>query len=362
MSDSINKNRVIFLDLLRSVALVLMVLSVTMNHTLSDEYRAMSKYWVNIWYYLDSMIAPLFLLTSGAVFLYLYRTQNKPFAENERVKKGFKRALFLILLGYLIQVPDYRIFTGGVEYTDLQWQELFGVDILQVIGMSVIMTISLLYIAEKVKMRNYIVFGIGAMILISISVLMKYSNLSALLPDAIDAYFTTNGESTYPLFPFGFYFLAGSCIGCFMSTYPEAFIEMKGSSFLMLIGVGLILLSFIGQWGFYILGLNEQITNQVVVSVFRSAGLIILALISVIYVSIILPQIPKIFILIGRNTLLVFVVHIIIIERTFLSVYFQRIYNVWESVVMSFGMLSLMILLVIIVNKLNIKNFSMMRN
>ncbi|GAB1444086.1 hypothetical protein MASR2M39_29320 [Ignavibacteriales bacterium] len=361
MSDSINKNRVIFLDLLRSVALVLMVLSVTMNHTLSDEYRAMGKYWVNIWYYLDSMIAPLFLLTSGAVFLYLYRTQNKPFAENERVKKGFKRALFLILLGYLIQVPDYRIFTGGVEYTDLQWQKLFGVDILQVIGMSVIMTIGLLYIAEKVKMRNYIVFGIGAMILISISVLMKYSNLSALLPDAIDAYFTTNGESTYPLFPFGFYFLAGSCIGCFMSTYPEAFIEMKGSSFLMLIGVGLILLSFIGQWGFYILGLNEQITNQVVVSVFRSAGLIILPLISVIYVSIILPQIPKIFILIGGTHARFCGTHNNHREN-FLSVYFQRIYNVWESVVMSFGMLSLMILLVIIVNKLNIKNFSMMRN
>jgi fucose 4-O-acetylase-like acetyltransferase len=322
----------------------------------------MGKYWVNIWYYLDSMIAPLFLLTSGAVFLYLFKTQNKPFAENERVKRGFKRSLFLILLGYLIQIPDYRIFTGGVVYTDLQWQQLWGVDILQVIGMSVIMTIGLLYIAEKTKLKNYIVFGIGALVLIAVSVVMQYSNLSALFPEAVDAYFTSDSGSKYPLFPFGFYFLAGSCIGCFMSSYPEAFIEMKGSSLIMLIGVGLILLSFIGQWSFYFLGLNEQITNQVVVSVFRSAGLIILALISVVYVSIILPQIPKIFILIGRNTLLVFVVHIVIIERTFLSVYFQRIYNVWESAVMSFGMLSLMILLVLLVNKLNLKNFSMMRN
>ncbi|MBK7868169.1 MAG: DUF1624 domain-containing protein [Ignavibacteriales bacterium] len=362
MSDSINKNRVIFLDLLRSIALLLMVLSVTMNHTLSDEYRAVGKYWTNIWYYLDSMIAPLFLLTSGAVFLYLFKTQNKPFAENERVKKGLKRALFLILLGYLIQVPDYRIFTGGVVYTDYQWQQLWDVNILQVIGASVIMTIGLLYTAEKTKLRNYIVFGVGAVLLITISVLMQYSNVSAMLPDAINAYFTTDGGSKYPLFPFGFYFLAGSCIGCFMSTYPEAFIDLKGSSLIMLIGVGLILLSFIGQWAFYLLGLNEQITNQVVVSVFRSAGLIILALISIVYVSIILPQIPKIFLLIGRNTLLVFVVHTVIIERTFLSVYFQRIYNVWESVLMSLGMLSLMILLVLIVNKLNIKNFSMMRN
>lgn len=362
MSNSINKNRVIFLDLLRSVALLLMVLSVTMNHTLSDEYRVSGEYWINIWYYLDSMIAPLFLMTSGAVFLYLFKTQNKPFAENARVKKGLKRAFFLILLGYLIQVPDYRIFTGGVVYTDYQWQQLWAVDILQVIGASVVITIGLLYIVEKMKLKNYIIFGIGAVLLICISVLMQYSDIPKMLPDAINAYFTTDGGSKYPLFPFGFYFIAGSCIGCFMSTYPEAFIDLKGSSLIMLIGVGLILLSFIGQWAFYLIGLNEQITNQVVVSVFRSAGLIILALLSVVYVSIVLPQIPKIFILMGRNTLLVFVVHIIIIERTFLSVYFQRIYNVWESAVMSLGMLAFMILLVLIVNRLNIKNFSMMRN
>lgn len=361
MSESLNKNRVIFLDLLRAAAILLLLFSVNIEHTLGEEYRKGGTVLLQGWVYLNSVVIPLFIFTSGTLFMYLYKTQNLPFRENEMVKRGLKRGITLLTIGYALQLPWYRWLSAGGEVVPAGWDSFVIVDILQLLGMSMLLMVLLLFISEKSGLKNYQLFGLAALILLASGLLFEHSGIAEKLPPALQAWFTQVGGSKYPLFHFGFYFLAGNCAGCFIYNHPEAFESVQNARMLLVAGVGLIAISFLGELLLTSLGINERIADKVVIKVFRKTGLIILGLIVVIHTSIVLKENPKIFILLARNTLLLYVVNVVLIERTPLKEYFMKIYGPVESIVMAAGMTAFMVLFVIIYNKLNFKNFSMMR-
>ncbi len=361
MSESLNKNRVIFLDLLRAAAILLLLFSVNIEHTLGEEYRKGGTVLLQGWVYLNSVVIPLFIFTSGTLFMYLYKTQNLPFRENEMVKRGLKRGITLLTIGYALQLPWYRWLSAGGEVVPAGWDSFVIVDILQLLGMSMLLMVLLLFISEKSGLKNYQLFGLAALVLLASGLLFEHSGIAEKLPPALQAWFTQVGGSKYPLFHFGFYFLAGNCAGCFIYNHPEAFESVQNARMLLVAGVGLIAISFLGELLLTSLGINERIADKVVIKVFRKTGLIILGLIVVIHTSIVLKENPKIFILLARNTLLLYVVNVVLIERTPLKEYFMKIYGPVESIVMAAGMTAFMVLFVIIYNKLNFKNFSMMR-
>jgi len=361
MSESLNKNRVIFLDLLRAAAILLLLFSVNIEHTLGEEYRKGGTVLLQGWVYLNSVVIPLFIFTSGTLFMYLYKTQNLPFRENEMVKRGLKRGITLLTIGYALQLPWYRWLSAGGEVVPAGWDSFVIVDILQLLGMSMLLMVLLLFISEKSGLKNYQLFGLAALVLLASGLLFEHSGIAEKLPPALQAWFTQVGGAKYPLFHFGFYFLAGNCAGCFIYNHPEAFESVQNARMLLVAGVGLIAISFLGELLLTSLGINERIADKVVIKVFRKTGLIILGLIVVIHTSIVLKENPKIFILLARNTLLLYVVNVVLIERTPLKEYFMKIYGPVESIVMAAGMTAFMVLFVIIYNKLNFKNFSMMR-
>jgi len=104
------KHRVIFIDLLRAIAVLQMVQGHTIHVFLSQDLRTTELPVYAVWYFLRGMTAPIFMFTAGTEFTYLFRSVHKPFGKNYRVKKGIKRALLLIFLGYVLKYQSWTIF------------------------------------------------------------------------------------------------------------------------------------------------------------------------------------------------------------------------------------------------------------
>jgi len=361
MSESLNKNRVIFLDLLRAAAILLLIFTVNYEHTLAPENRHGGSVILQAWVYLNSVTIPFFIFTSGTLFMYLYKTQERPFRENEMVRRGLKRGFTLLVIGYALQLPWYRWIAVGSDFVPAGWDSFYYVEILQVLGISMLLMVLLLYITEKLKLKNWQTFSIAGLILLASGLIFEHSGIAHEMPPALKAWFTQVGGSKFPLFHFGFYFLVGNCTGCFIYNHPTAFDSVNNARMLLVAGVGLIAASLLGELIMNSLGVDDRIANKIVIKVFRKSGLIILGIIAVIRAAIKLKENPKVFILLARNTLLLYVVNVLLIERTPLRHYFMNVYSPLESLIMAAGMTAFMVVFVIVYNKLEFKNFSMMR-
>lgn len=132
--------RLKFIDMARSVAILLMLEGHFINLTLRDESRLPGHWGYETWNFLRGAAAPLFFTVAGLVFVYLLtRNPKHGFFENQRVKKGLWRALVLLFWGYALQVVVWNIpayFRDGAP----TWLSAFHV--LQCIGIGLVLLIA----------------------------------------------------------------------------------------------------------------------------------------------------------------------------------------------------------------------------
>ena len=150
---AVSKSRIIFIDLIRAFAVLQMVQGHTINVLLEDTSRNPDFPIYALWHFMRGMTAPIFMFTAGTVFTYLFCSVKKPFNVNPRVKKGIKRGLLLITIGYILRYPTSSIvdFSGVSE---ISWKIFFAVDVLHLIGISLLAVLFLLFVSEKFKLNN----------------------------------------------------------------------------------------------------------------------------------------------------------------------------------------------------------------
>ena len=113
----VKRPRLYFIDIARSFAILLMLEGHFIDHTLGEQFRSPDPHFVNpdflvydIWHIIRGYTSPMFLTMTGMVFVYLlYGSNEKPFRENKRITKGFKRVLELLFWGYLLNPRSFHI-------------------------------------------------------------------------------------------------------------------------------------------------------------------------------------------------------------------------------------------------------------
>ena len=89
-------------------------------------------------------------------------------------------------------------------------------------------------------------------------------------------------------------------------------------------------------------------------------GFVIMLNAIVSYISLSIETIPKFLILIGRNTLLIYIVHLMILYGSAwnpgLALLFEKSLNVWHTVLTAVAMLLTMTVMVLLINRFKIKN------
>ncbi|HRF38137.1 MAG TPA: heparan-alpha-glucosaminide N-acetyltransferase domain-containing protein, partial [Saprospiraceae bacterium] len=101
------KIRLHFLDALRAFAILMMLQGHFVDTLLAPEYRDLNSPIFNAWTFMRGLTAPVFFTVTGIVFVFLLLKENKPLKEHVRVRKGIRRAFFLLALGYLLKWNVY---------------------------------------------------------------------------------------------------------------------------------------------------------------------------------------------------------------------------------------------------------------
>jgi hypothetical protein len=299
------------------------------------------------------------MFTAGIVFTYLFRLVQKPFNENPRVNKGIKRGLLLIFLGYLIRYPTWTVFDFS-QVSEYSMGVFLVVDVLQLIGFGLLTLFVLLYLSEKFKLNDYLTFTVTALVIFLVSPTFFKIDWNSFLPQAIAGYFYTGTGSLFPFFPWAGYVIAGGVLGAYLAKHPLVFKSSKFSLWLTVIGFALIGVSFVIDYLSALKG-NEAVVNSATTSlIFFRLGFVLVLNAIVSYISLKVSSLPKIIILIGRNTLMIYVVHLLILYGSAwnpgLYGWIGKTFNGVQATISAVVMFGLMILMVLLFDKFKIKN------
>ncbi len=308
-----NKNRILYIDLIRAYAILMMVQGHTIDLTIDPVFRDPSNIIYFIWDFLRGTTAPIFFFSSGTIFSYLFRRAAVKNEALTRMKKGVKRGATLILLGYLIVFRPEAWFSIPLNWVEYPYQ--FAVSVLQCIGFGLLFLSIILYMLKNV--HQYI--NIGILILLASCFFLFYPDIESsewvanlVLP--IKAYFYLTKGTFFPLVPWLGYMFYGAALGLVLHTKEGVH---KSRYFIIgFLTTGLIGHFFNNEIFTFLYSIiswdNIQFLTEVDNLYYRlSHVLIFVGIFSII--SYAEKYIPKLVYLIGRNTLLIYIAQSLIL-------------------------------------------------
>ncbi len=104
------KVRLKFIDMARSIAILLMLEGHFVDDSLALFYRDPSHPAYATWAFIRGFTAPVFLVVTGLIFVYLLlKKREEGYFKNIRVRKGFKRVIELFFWGYMVQSYAFHV-------------------------------------------------------------------------------------------------------------------------------------------------------------------------------------------------------------------------------------------------------------
>jgi uncharacterized membrane protein len=130
------KSRILFLDMMRFLALFMMIQGHTVYAMLDKEIREGNSTGIYIWTFFRGYTAPFFMVIAGAVFTFLLIQQNKvQVTQNNRIRKGITRVITLFFWGYLLRFPIHALWSRISQGTT---DVAMAVDVLHIIGLGLL--------------------------------------------------------------------------------------------------------------------------------------------------------------------------------------------------------------------------------
>jgi len=231
MEEIKRQSRVQFIDFGRSVAICMMLQGhfISMSYVNYDFYMAeifknghSSNLLFNAWGFMRGLTAPLFFTISGTVFSFLLHQQLRKsdpvqFWQLRRVKKGVKRGLMLLLIGYLIQINFKYIsyyLHGNIN------PHFYTFHVLQCIGLSILFLILATYLGFKLKISCHWLYAILGISLFSGTFFIR--STEDYLPYHFPVFIQNmiqGPETEFSIFPWmGFVFIGGT-FGSILARY-----------------------------------------------------------------------------------------------------------------------------------------------
>jgi uncharacterized membrane protein len=191
-------HRVIFIDLARALAVVLMVSGHTSSALLANAYR--TGEWFDVWVFQRGLTSALFLLLSGFAFS-IATTRHWPshLRLSGALLKRLRRFGLFVVLGYALHFPVPH-FAELAAATDEQWRSFLAVDVLQLIGVTFIAIQALVLIV-----RSRHVFMVTALVLAAVMIGVAPAvwrvDWPQILPLAVASYMSPSTGSQFPYSP-----------------------------------------------------------------------------------------------------------------------------------------------------------------
>lgn len=404
--------RILFLDLMRVLALFMMIQGHTTYDFLDLSIREGHTPGINLWTSLRGYTAPFFMMVSGAVFTFLMLSQERPDGSNPRVKAGAQRIVTLLFWGYLLNFPIYvigKIFTkegldqflsvgigetfltifgislalflfksltaekdsarkgilkklfreGALKHTNFrealfnkeffrteelkkrlfssffygvlisvpfliisnlltieEKQRALRVDVLHIIAIGLLTIMFVYFISRHIRWLMALIYFALLIVIVSLFPILHNVDLAE-LPIFVAPYLNDFGtKSMFPLTPWLAYMFAGGLMGTWLSfeVKKENFEKVIGFK-LAAIGVGFLLLSKLGDaFEVYLYG-KSYFWHDSPNLIYHRFGIVMCVGSFMAFLSLVVKDLPKFMKQMSRNTLWLYIGHLIIIYQ-----------------------------------------------
>ena len=164
---------------------------------LADTYRDLSSPIFATWSFMRGMTAPIFFTASGLIFVFLLLKDGRPLKENFRVKKGIRRGLFLVALGYLLKWNVFAVLVFQF------YNSFITLDVLHNIGIAILALIGAYALSQKLQWSFPVLLGVGGLGVFFLYPMVSNADWS-FLPLFLQNYLTmANGSVFTPIPWFG---------------------------------------------------------------------------------------------------------------------------------------------------------------
>jgi hypothetical protein len=340
MSESVTtapekRPRLKFIDMSRSLAILLMLEGHFTGAALANEYRKDDYLLYKIWHNIHGLTSPLFFTVTGVIFVYLLSVNNTlSYFHNSRVKKGFKRVLELLFWGYFIQLSLWSIIQSFYYGSKFHLEWFYAFHVLQSIGIGIFF---LLVIYGLFKWINkgalhwyYLVSGL--LLFVGYSSMKNYIQLDEqAIAEGLQKgpkYFPNNAPpfiqnmfygkfSDFSFLRYSGYTILGGMLGSIIRTYENKTKEWWfGTTFFV---AGIIISIFIQpifrnidnftEW----IGITEKGFYELNATAFIRYGQVVSVLGIFMLIDKYVDVKAKLYLKLGQNTLPIYVVHVIIL-------------------------------------------------
>ena len=233
-----NNLRLYFIDAIRAWAILMMLQGHFVDGLLDNAFRDNSNTVFSVWKYFRGVTAPVFFTVSGFIFTYLLIKGDKIGFNNPRVKKGVKRGLQLLAIGYLLRLNFFGLLNGQI------YGSFYLVDVLHCIGLSILGIIGIYLLT--ISRNKYLFPGVLLAVTLVLFVLepnyKQYAHVY--MPELLANYLTKANGSVFTIIPwFGY-----ATIGAFMSVLFHRFQNFKylypaAITGFTIVGIGLLFFS-----------------------------------------------------------------------------------------------------------------------
>jgi uncharacterized membrane protein len=293
------KTRLKFIDLARSIAILLMLEGHFIDDSLMDIYRDNSYTAYRIWEFIRGFTSPTFLTVTGIVFVYLLMGNNHiDYFKNMRVKKGFKRVVELLFWGYLLQVYAFHV--------------------LQCIGIGILFILLIYGLFKLLKIVPlWFLFFLAGTAVFSLNLYFIHFEESQYWPTNAPGFIQNMFRGKYSIFPIiprmG-YTMYGAMFGSLLFQYKE---KVKSWGFpLIVFFTGAIFYFFIKAILVYAdrqLGLTYHHIYRLD-WLYECLGMVFMLIGTLMIVEKLMGEIKQsLFLKMGQNTLTVYILHMVVL-------------------------------------------------
>ncbi len=339
------KVRYTFIDLLRGWAIIIMIEVHVFNAFLLPELKPAG--WFDILTFVNGLVAPAFLFVSGFAFQV---SSGSKLDDMRKLKSPFWKKLWryfsIILIGYALHLPHYSLNKVLNKSTPEQLQSFFAVDVLQCIGVGLLVLFTLRLIIRSDKIFNYTLILLTLFVMF-ISPFFWKTEFTNYFHHVFANYFNRTNGSLFPIFPWINFILVGAI---FAKYFLDAAVKGKEEKFIKGITFTGLVMLFSGHL-FYSGLFPDYLTSIIPHPIFfieRLGYVLVFAMLCWYYNN--WKRTSSSFVLdASRESLLIYWLHLVIIYNTLLgkqslaNIIGQTL-NVWESIAATLILMTLMIL------------------
>jgi uncharacterized membrane protein len=340
------KSRLVFIDLLRGWATIVMIEVHVFNAFLIPAFKETG--WFGVLNYINGLVAPSFLFVAG--FVFVIASQRK-LEEFRTFGKAFWRQLGRIgliwIIAYGLHLPFFSFSRTINETTETGWQQFYQADILHCIALGLLVVfLGRILIKKDVVYQWYLILlGLAAVLIAPLTWDVEFVPA---IPAVIAAYLNGQHFSQFPVFPWLGFLMFGAVTAIAYSRWRASEKEME---FIRTVGIisGVLIVagSLLIELPVRITGVSTAIRANPLFFASRLGIVLLLMLICWYYVEKRRPE--RSFVLdVSRESLLVYTAHLLFIYGLFwneksLAFWYGGTFGIGQCVMATLGLILLMV-------------------